>query len=567
MSSSKTYLTWALNQDGDLVHVDKVPNGNECGCVCPHCKSALCAKNGGDKDIKVHHFAHLSGVDCVGAVESALHKMAKDALLEAKCVYLPNRFDGRQGEQLRFYRVEVEYYDKDTRLRPDSIGYYDEKCLWIEFKRTHAVDSKKRGKIISAHIDCIEIDLNGCPLDPIEVKKFITSSAESRKWIRDISVSNRKAGHSSDPGYCNRYDDHYGDYRHVNRTFAKDEKGQLVNLIHDDANMNEHLYFCLACGKELTIDIGNDGSYLFTHIEEQPHCEDDMYLHEAAKEIVYARFYDSDEFVISVPQHHSCRDGSSCAFYNKAECVKEFQISYDLKKYGYVECIKEYKFLNAKHKCDLVIKRADSFDQAIILSIDTGSCHVEATSLDNRIIELEVYDEDSLIGLLDEPIGYGGNASFLNFKKNNIATVVREEIDRDISKFQLFSSGKYHLDKVPCTQINNKKRSTIYEIIFSNSTMNVYEAKYYALLMCYKKKRKACFCELCFFCVEVTGYEMTETICKRYRTKGTPHYPMQTMPVDCPHFSLNSALVSNIKMVSKDIVVIERDFDPINSKN
>ncbi len=37
MSSSKAYLTWALNQEGDLVYVDEVPNGNECGCVCPHC--------------------------------------------------------------------------------------------------------------------------------------------------------------------------------------------------------------------------------------------------------------------------------------------------------------------------------------------------------------------------------------------------------------------------------------------------------------------------------------------------------------------------------------------------
>ena len=37
MSSSKAYLTWALNQEGDLVYVDEVLNGNECGCVCPHC--------------------------------------------------------------------------------------------------------------------------------------------------------------------------------------------------------------------------------------------------------------------------------------------------------------------------------------------------------------------------------------------------------------------------------------------------------------------------------------------------------------------------------------------------
>ena len=139
--SSNAYLTWALNQEGDLVHVDEVPNGNDCGCICPHCKSKLCAKNGGDGEKMIHHFAHISGADCVGAVESALHKMAKDILLETKCVYLPDRYDGRTGELHHFDRVEMEFYDKDTRLRPDSIGYNGDDYLWIEFKRTHAVDT------------------------------------------------------------------------------------------------------------------------------------------------------------------------------------------------------------------------------------------------------------------------------------------------------------------------------------------------------------------------------------------------------------------------------------------
>lgn len=556
---------WAINQEGDLVHVDKVPNGNECGCICPHCKSALCAKNGGDSEKMIHHFAHLSGADCVGAVESALHLMAKDILFESKCVYLPNRYDGRNGELVHFDCVEVEFYDKETQLRPDCIGYCDDKCLWVEFKRAHAVDAKKRGKIISAHIDCIEIDLNGCSLDPIAVKDFITNSADNRRWIRDISVSNRRAGHCSGSGCCDRYDDYYDEYHRLNRTFAKDEKGQLINLSHDDANMNEHSYYCLACGKELTIDVGDDGSYMFTHVEDNPHCEDDLYLHEAAKEIICARFYGSDEFIISVPQYQTCSERLSCAFYNQEECLKDMHIPYDLKKHGYVECLKDYMFPNTQYKCDLVIKRADSYDQAIILSIDAGSCHVDATSLDNRIIELKVYDEDSLVALQDNPIG-DGRSSFLNFMKNNDVTVARGEIDRGIKKFQLFSSGKYHLDIVPCTQINNRKRSTIYEIIFADSTMNVYDAKDYALLMCYKRKMKACFCELCFFCVESSSFGMNETICKRYKTKGTPHYPLQTMPMDCPHFSLNRTLVSSIEKVSKDVVIIGREYEPMNSQ-
>ena len=561
--SSKVFLTWALNQKGDLVHVDEVANGNECGCVCPHCKTALCAKNGGDGEKMVHHFAHLSGADCVGAVESALHKMAKDVLSESKCVFLPNRYDGRQGEQHHFDRVEVEFYDKDTRLRPDCIGYNDDQRLWIEFKRAHAVDTKKRGKIISAHIDCIEIDLNGCSLNPVAVKEFIMNSVESRKWIRDISVSNRKAGHSSGFSSCDRYDDYYNDYRRLNRTFAKDENEQLVNLRDDEVNMNEHSYYCLACGKELTIDVGDDGMYLFTHVEEQPHCKDDMYLHEAAKEIIYAKFYRSDVFVLSVPQHLSCCDSSSCAFYNQEKCIKDQHIPYDLKKHGYVECLKEYMFPNTNYKCDLVIKRETSFDQAIIISIEARKCHVDVTSLDNRIVELEVDDENSLMTLQDNPIGVG-RASFLNFKKENSDTVDRGDINRGIEKFELFSSGKYHLDIVSCIEINNRKRSTVCDIIFAENALEPYDARIYSLLKCYQKKRKACYCELCFFLSEVNSYGLTEKICRRYKTKGTPQFPIREAPINCAYFSLNKTLLANIEREFNNIAVIEREYEPVN---
>lgn len=190
----KAYLTYALNNEGDLVHIDSVPNGNECGCICPHCKSELCAKNGGSGEKMVHHFAHSSGSDCVGAIESALHKMAKDVMKETLSLQLPERLDGSRGEVLRFDRVEVEFFDKETRLRPDCIGYYGDKILWIEFKRTHAVDAKKKGKIISAKIDCVELDLNSCSLDPESVRKFITEEIDHRIWIRDTKSKSRFAG-------------------------------------------------------------------------------------------------------------------------------------------------------------------------------------------------------------------------------------------------------------------------------------------------------------------------------------------------------------------------------------
>lgn len=566
--SSKAFLTWAINHEGDLVHVDTVSNGNECGCICPYCKSALCAKNGGDGEKMIHHFAHLSGADCVGAVESALHKMAKDILMETKCVHLPNRHDGQKGELLYFDQVEVEFFDSETHLRPDCIGYYGDRFIWIEFKRTHAVDTKKRGKIISAHIDCIEIDLNGCPLDPVAVKEFITNSTENRKWIRDIGVSTRRAGHSSGNVSCDRYDDYYDECRQLNRTYAIDENGHLINLMNDDADMNEHSYYCLACGKELTIDVDEVDGYCFIHVEDDVTCNDDLYLHEVAKEILYDRFSRDKQFLIKVPQYYNCAEKSSCVYCDEELCFKEENVQYDLIKHGYSEYLKNYLFPDTHYKFDLVLKRPNSFENAIFVSINPDERCSDYSSFENRIIEISVDSEQSLNELMTRPLG-GINVNFINFRKDGKKTVQRTEINRAITKFELYSSGKYFTTRHNCTTVEKHKKSTVYEMIFlkgdedeyEDTYYSLYDAKVYSLFRCYELKKKACYCEICFFIDEAGSFGLTEKICKRYKTKGTPHYPLKEMPIDCPYFSINRNLAAMNKERNKDIKVIEKDYE------
>lgn len=49
-NTSKVHLlASALNEKGDLVHVDKVKTGLECDCSCPACNESLIAKNKGGK--------------------------------------------------------------------------------------------------------------------------------------------------------------------------------------------------------------------------------------------------------------------------------------------------------------------------------------------------------------------------------------------------------------------------------------------------------------------------------------------------------------------------------------
>lgn len=571
---SKAHLIYALNRSGELVSVDTVPNGNDCGCICPSCKDKLCAKNGGDNEKRIHHFAHQSGADCVGAVESVLHRMAKDILYESKCVFLPVRLDGSESELLHFDRVVVEFKDKETRLRPDCIGYHGDKCLWIEFKRTHAVDSKKRGKIISANIDCIEIDLNDCEQNPSAVKEFITNSSKNRIWIRDTSLVGKKRSdnYSFDlSDYCD-YDNNEVSQR-SNRTFAKDESGQIVSLEDGDFNMNEHEYFCLACGEELTVDVNSeDGTYGFIHVKTNDHCDDWVYLYEAAKAIVYDKFIHSPKFEIKVPQRQFCDEKANCQYSSK-ECFKENIFLYDLKKHNYNECLKDYNFYGTNFHCDLIIKRANTFDNAIIINFvgEDDDSYMDISAINYRIIEIPVPCEHILYVLRNNPIIGERDFEFINFR-DNTETILADEIQHQVIRFQLFSSGKYYLDSVLCTDIDKKKRSTVYELFFVNLYSKAdhdgiyfepydyvyYRARYYALYKCLNLKKKACYCELCFFYAEAYGFDHETIICKRYKTKGTPHYPMQTWPINCPHFSLNRKLIAEINSYYSSIKVIER---------
>ncbi len=61
---------------GQLVHVDTVPRGRRCGCICPACEAPLVAKKG---SVYQNHFAHETSST---ACEGALHIIAKRLLAE-----------------------------------------------------------------------------------------------------------------------------------------------------------------------------------------------------------------------------------------------------------------------------------------------------------------------------------------------------------------------------------------------------------------------------------------------------------------------------------------------------
>lgn len=162
-------LTYGLKRgtQNELLHIDSVPNGLDCGCVCPHCQHDLIARNRGVK--RIPHFAHASGAeDCGKGRMTALHMLVQNVLEEKKQVLLPPYY----GKYLPTKEAKLKTFDhiyleetcknEDSTRRPDCIGYNEGKSenLWIEIYCCHKIDDAKKEDIINRRQYCIEIDFS-----------------------------------------------------------------------------------------------------------------------------------------------------------------------------------------------------------------------------------------------------------------------------------------------------------------------------------------------------------------------------------------------------------------------
>lgn len=180
--------------DGQLVHIGKARAGQK-DLTCPECGTRLVARVSGAK--RIPHYAHYRKGECGHAGETALHRIAKDIILEAGYIMLPPfevDVGGRRPEQPqpakpgRFDMVDVEIW-KDG-FRPDLIGIRRGVDgapigqLIIEIRVTHAVDQRKLEKLRERGDSVVEIDLSRIDrnLDGPELARQILDEAP-RNWL------------------------------------------------------------------------------------------------------------------------------------------------------------------------------------------------------------------------------------------------------------------------------------------------------------------------------------------------------------------------------------------------
>ena len=207
------------NTDGKIISIDEVldgMSGSLCDCICASCGRDLlaCSLNG-----KVRRYFRHKGLtenlevegwmgNCnpIQANESALHKMAKQILFEAKRFVVPcktitateagitdlpqeminriPRFELHNTTTIKAESVELEKHLED--FTPDAVLTTKRGELLVEIFVSHKVDSDKRQKARKYGAAMLEIDLRNyteAPISSDELRSIIIDKVQDKKWV------------------------------------------------------------------------------------------------------------------------------------------------------------------------------------------------------------------------------------------------------------------------------------------------------------------------------------------------------------------------------------------------
>lgn len=193
-----------------MVHVSDVPSGLACGCICPSCRRPLVARKG---RIKVHHFAHQAdptqSCNPRVALESALHKFAKQVLIENRRLLLPEvvaEFGGRLKRVSDALEIHPEAIAQEVTMpgmRPDLLATASGRQLCVEIAVTHFCGPEKLELFKARQLAAIEIDLSDIDTSAAaDVWRDAILRSAPRSWLYnrklEAAMDNLRARHAED---------------------------------------------------------------------------------------------------------------------------------------------------------------------------------------------------------------------------------------------------------------------------------------------------------------------------------------------------------------------------------
>jgi hypothetical protein len=167
-------IKYALEQStGKPVYVNDVKKGKACDCFCEKCNSQVEAVQGQRNQ---WHFRHVKESGCPGSQETAIHRLAKQIIIE--------NFEMAIPDELLMY-ADANQEQIFQTIRPDIIAVSNDNNVFIEVRVTHAIEESTELFYTNGKHNCIEIDLRKIPYDvsPEDLTKLILKESKNKRKV------------------------------------------------------------------------------------------------------------------------------------------------------------------------------------------------------------------------------------------------------------------------------------------------------------------------------------------------------------------------------------------------
>ncbi len=182
-------------KEGRLFAPNEVERGLKCGCVCPSCERPLIANK---PTAKRDYFSHHRSAECPGGYETALHKMGKQIIEDAREVVIPGKtFNIRShvadnhylresvlvpARSVKFSSVASE--QRAERWTPDLTATLESgQIIYIEIKVTHEVEAPK-AEALDNLMEIVLTDVSVDQVRDLQALKEIVLKTALRYWYR-----------------------------------------------------------------------------------------------------------------------------------------------------------------------------------------------------------------------------------------------------------------------------------------------------------------------------------------------------------------------------------------------
>ena len=334
---------------------------------------------------------------------------------------------------------------------------------------------------------------------------------------------------------------------------AFDESGQRVHISEvEPATHRGRIFKCISCGGDLIAKIGDQEKAHskaphFAHMHNCA-CNTETYLHKLGKMLFKERFESGKSIKVICPTYKVC-SRKECPLYHNNRCRAKTESTFNIRDL-YDTCTEEKEYNG--YRADLLLESTEHPERPplfieIVYSHKSSKQKIDSK---NKIIEINVSDEDQLIQVINGTIRANDTIRIYNFEVKETGSISQGQIL--LEHFKLFRSGKVYVSPIYCSDIKNiNNHNTEIEFVINKPWTDIVGPSTYDIG--FVLASDAGFdVRNCWFCKyhDINAYMLSsgeQLYCKLSKNFNTSYHPSQTEAKTCQYFREDKELIAEVR--------------------